>query len=222
MPRAITKLVYQFDELSDTAKEKARDWWRTCLDENDFNYVIEDAVAMAALLGIEIASRSWTNRHGYSGSTPKIYWSGFCCQGDGARFEGSYRYKKGAPDSIKAETSAGREYDASKGDRKLLRIAQGLQDVQRMAFYSLTASIGAGYDANYYSHSGTMSVGVERSDEREVTEDQEQEIRQLMKEFADWIYDQLEQENDYLNSDEAIDEAIRINEYEFYEDGSRV
>jgi len=221
MPRAITKLVYQFDELSESAKEKARDWWRGCLDENDCDAVIEDAVTMAALLGIDIDSRNWTNRYGFSGSTPKIYWSGFCSQGAGARFEGSYRYKRGAPATIKAETSAGRE-DASKGDKELLRIAQGLQNVQRTAFYSLTASIEAGHNSNYYSHSGTMSVDVERSDEREVTEDQEKDVKQFMKDFADWIYDQLELENDYLNSDEAVDEAIRCNEYEFYEDGKRV
>jgi len=220
MARKITKTVYQFGELSDQAKEKAREWWRQNMDSNDFDAVIEDAVNMGALLGIEVDSRNWTNSAGYSGSEPKIYWSGFCSQGDGARFEGSYRYKKGTPAAIKAETSAGRD-DASKGDKELLRIAQALQKIQRAAFYSLTAMTEAGHNSNFYSHSGTMRVNVDRSDEREVTREQEEEITQLLRDFADWIYSQLDRENDYLNSDEQVDEAITCNEYEFYEDGSR-
>jgi len=216
--RQETKMVYMFDELSDDAKEKAREWWRGCVD--DYSAVIEDAARMAELLGIEIETRSWKNSYGYEGSEPLIYWSGFCSQGDGASFEGRYEYKKGTVKAILAETGAGRE-DASKGDRELLRIARQLQDLQRPAFYTLTARMGRGHNSNYYSHSGTMSVDVERSDEREVTEDQEETLAQLMRDFADWIYSQLEQENDWIYSDENVDEAIRANEYEFYVDGSR-
>ena len=219
--RTITKTAYQFDELPDRAKEKARDWYRGCIDTDDYGAVIEDAVRMAELLGIEIDSRSWENTAGYRGSSPCIYWSGFSSQGDGACFEGSYSYKKGAVKAIKAETSAGSD-EASKGDLKLLRIAQGLQDLQRPAFYTLTARMGRGHNSNYYSHSGTMAVDVERSDERDVTEDQEETLTELMRDFADWIYSQLDQENDYLYSEENVDESIRANEYEFYENGERI
>jgi hypothetical protein len=35
MPRTvtITKELFNFDELSDAAKERARDWYRSCIDE---------------------------------------------------------------------------------------------------------------------------------------------------------------------------------------------
>lgn len=221
MSRTITKTVYQFDELGDQAKEKARDWWRECVEASDYDSVIEDAAHMAELLGIEIDARSWRNSYGFEGSEPLIYWSGFSSQGDGASFEGRYEYRKGAVKAILAETGAGRE-DASEGDRELLRIAHQLQELQRPAFYSLTARMGRGHNSNYYSHSNTMSVDVERSDEREVTGDQEETLTQLMRDFADWIYSQLEQENDWIYSDENVDECIRINDYEFYEDGSRI
>lgn len=75
--------------------------------------------------------------------------------------------------------------------------------------------------SGHYSHSGCMNANVERSDEREVTDDQEEEITQLMRDFADWIYDQLCKEDEWLNSDECIDDNIRANEYEFTINGDR-
>ena len=215
MSRQITKTVYTFEELSDSAKEKARDWWRTCIDSNDVDVGVEDAVNMAALLGIEVNTRKWTNSYGFSGEEAKVYWSVSGCQGDGACFEGYYSYRKGAPAAIKAETGAGRE-DASKGDRELLRIAEELQKIQRCNFYALTAKTTP--RGNYY----WMDVDVSRNDDREMTEDAEETVTELMRDFASWIYHQIEQENDYLNSDEQIDEAITANEYEFDEDGSRI
>lgn len=40
-----------------------------------------------------------------------------------------------------------------------------------------------------------------------------------MKDFARWIYKQLEPDWDYQTSDEAIEESINANEYEFTADG---
>ena len=37
----------------------------------------------------------------------------------------------------------------------------------------------------------------------------------------DWIYRTLKKEWDDLNADEQVDESIRINEYEFFQDGTR-
>ena len=47
----------------------------------------------------------------------------------------------------------------------------------------------------------------------------EEAVRDELRAFADWIYRQLEQDHDYLMSDEAVDESIRANEYEFDESG---
>ena len=49
----------------------------------------------------------------------------------------------------------------------------------------------------------------------------ESDITQLMRDFADWIYRQLEAEYEYQNSDEQVIESIRCNEYEFDEQGER-
>jgi hypothetical protein len=209
-----TRTLYQFDELGDQAKENARDWYRGLIDADDFEFVIDDAVNMAALLGIEISSRNWVNSYG---TTPNIFWSGFCSQGDGACFEGFYSYKKGAPAAIKKETGAGRP-DASDGDKELLRIAEALQALQKKAFYRLTAEMK---HQGHYSHSGCMDIGVYSTNNRYANDEEHYGIKQLMRDFADWIYSQLDKENDWLNSNECIDENITANEYEFAEDGRR-
>ena len=44
-------------------------------------------------------------------------------------------------------------------------------------------------------------------------------IEQAMRDFADWIYRQLESAYDDAMSDESADESILANEYEFDETG---
>ena len=70
-----TQNVYTFNELSDTAKESARDWYRSDPFPDWHEFVIDGAKEVGALLGIEIDN---------------IWFSGFSSQGDGACFTGSY------------------------------------------------------------------------------------------------------------------------------------
>ena len=127
-----------------------------------------------------------------------------------ACFEGTYHYKPGALKAIKAEAPQ---------DEELQRIARELQAVQARHFYKLTASMS---HSGHYSHSGCMDVSVEHSEDpyRDIG-DAEDDIRQLMRDFADWIYAQLEKEYNYQTSDEVVEEAILANEYTFDEDGNR-
>ena len=50
--------------------------------------------------------------------------------------------------------------------------------------------------------------------------DAEDDVIQLLRDFADWIYRRLEEEYEYQTSEEAVAESMAANEYEFYEDGS--
>lgn len=207
--RTIETTVYKFDELTNTAKEKARYWYRSS-DSNDWEHVYSDADECAAILGIDIDRRSYRTMGGGTGSEPTIYFSGFSSQGDGACFVGHYTYKKGAAKSIRSHAPQ---------DAELHRIADTLQKIQSRHFYKLSASMA---HRGHYWHSGCMSVDVSHLEDtyRDIG-DAEEDIRQLMRDFADWIYKQLEREHDYRNSDEVIDEDIRANEYEFTEDGER-
>jgi len=95
--RTIETKVYKFDELSETAKQAARDEFR----KNGFGFdwwdsTYEDAEQVAEVLGIDIKQRAIPTHGGRTIDEPAIYFSGFCSQGDGACFEGSYRYKTGS------------------------------------------------------------------------------------------------------------------------------
>ena len=82
--------IYTYEELSDEAKAKARDWYRKNDDNEYSEFVIDDAKEVAALMGWEI---------------DKVYYSGFWSQGDGACFEGIMRYNKGCAKLVKAYTN---------------------------------------------------------------------------------------------------------------------
>jgi len=201
--RILETEVYKFEELDARAKEKARAWYRkSAFDYEWWEFVYDDAEAIAALLGIEMAHKS---KH-----TPAIYFSGFSSQGDGACFEGDYAYKPGAPNAVR---------DYAPQDDELYKLAVRLQNIQRPRFYHLVASTK---QSGFYNHSGCMRVDVRNdSDWGACTADDEADITQCLREFADWIYRQLEQEYEWQNSDEVVDENIIANEYEFTEDGER-
>lgn len=204
MPALKQYLIYTFDELSDAAKEKAREWYRNGqLDYDWWDSVYEQADTAAKHLGIDIDRKG---KH-----TPAIYFSGFWSQGDGACFEGSYRYKKGWRSALLHEFGPGDTLN------ELLSIGQALQEIQSKQFYKLEATCR---HRGHYQHSGCMSVEVEHAEDRyRDIGDAEGEIRDQLRLFADWIYGHLEQEHDWLTSDEQVDESIRANEYTFNEDG---
>ncbi len=211
-----TRTLYKFEELSDKAKERAIEKETEAQGEywDPSDYIYDDFVRMAAILGITIDSRDWTNTYGHKGSTPTIYYSGFWSQGDGACFEGSYEYAKGSVKAMTAETN----------DKELIRIARELQALQKPFFYGLTATMK---HRGHYSHSGCMEVDTElKWDDgdnwqrwQEVARPWE-ELTQLMRDFANWIYKSLEAEYDYQTSREQVIESIEANEYEFDEDGN--
>lgn len=212
--RTIEQTIYSFNELSESAKEKAREWFRNASSDDSFyaESVIEDAATIADLMGIDLRQTRKTHMDKTSFYAPTIFYSGFWSQGDGACFECSYKYKKG---SVKAVMNYAPK------DAELHRIAKGLQAIQRKYFYSLQAT--SKHSGHYY-HSGCMRVSVDyvgNQIDRE-TEKGEYEITQLLRDFADWIYKQLESAYDFSVSDECVDDNIICNEYEFFENGMMI
>ena len=206
--------VYTFDELSDRAKEKARDWWREGFEfDSHAECVIDDAATVADLFGLDIRQRRVntpmhpTHKWGYA---PSVYYSGFSSQGDGACFEGRYQYKKGALAAVKAYAPQ---------DTDLHGIVKALQDAQRKAFYKLGANTA---HRGHYYHSGCMSVDVCNLDDRwRDIGTLEDDVRDALRWFADWIYKQLEEAYNFKTSDEIVDEHLAANGYTFTEDGKR-
>ena len=184
--------IYKFDELSEKAKEKAIEWYRS----DGFNYewwdaVYEDAKEIGKIMGITIE---------------RIFFSGFWSQGDGACFEGSYKYEVGSVKNLKAYAPQ---------DKMLHQIAIDLSKAQQPAFYKLFAIIK---QQGTYLHE--MSTVVETHDMDEicaydVVERLSEDITEALRDFMRWIYRSLKKEYEWLSGNEQITETIRRNAYEF-------
>ncbi len=189
--RVIEKTIYQFDELTDSAQENAREWYRRAGDGDAFwsESVIDMAKEAGKLIGFDV---------------DEIYWRGFSSQGDGACWTGSVTYSTGCAAAVARECPQ---------DAEIQRIARAWGDLQRRNFYQIRGGVSAN---DQYMRT---SADAYRADDREVIG--EDDANQIVSEFADWIYRALEVEYDYQNADEQVDESIRCNEYEFDEDGNR-
>lgn len=190
-----TITLYTFDELSDKAKERARDWWRECEAETfgAFGDLYEPIETAARLLGIELRTHDVRLLGGGTRQEPNIYWT-LHVQG-AASFEGRYSYAKGSSKAIRAEFPT---------DAKLHAIAAGLTALQRKHFYQLEASIRTDGTA--------LAVSADKC---------ESELGDWFDAFADWIYRYIDAEYNYRMSDENVDDSIRTNEYTFTENGKR-
>lgn len=210
MPKNRTIKIYQFDELSESAKERAREWYRqgNCDDSFWSECTIDDAKEIGKYMGMDIDN---------------IYFSGFWSQGDGACFEGTWRASDVQADKLK-------EYAPQ--DKELHRIVDGFAEMAKEypdGYFRVT------HTGRYsHSHSTSFDITLPSADEDELEYDSpeykalqvklgedEDTLIELARDFMDWIYRTLEKDWDYQNSDEQVDEAIRLNEYEFLEDGTR-
>ncbi|MGN6424256.1 MAG: antitoxin of toxin-antitoxin stability system [Asticcacaulis sp.] len=210
MPEQCAITVYRFEELTDEAKGRAREWYRDgALDYPWYEFVYDDFEIICDQLGIALGTSSVRLMGGGARQKPRIYFRGFWSQGDGACFEGDYRYRTGASKAIRAHAPS---------DSDLHRIADRLGEVQRRNFYQLAAH--ARHRGHYY-HEYCMIVDVERTHDlgQGMTRDAEGVVTECLRDLARWLYRRLEQDFDHLNADSAIDEAIEANQYRFAEDG---
>jgi len=212
MPEIVCTTVYQFPELSDAAKEKARSWYRELGAHDDWwDAVYDDFERICDILGIHLKTTPVRLMGGGTRQKRCIWFSGFWSQGDGACFEGYLIHAKGA---------AARIRDYASTDATLHGIADRLQAIQRRNFFQLAAKIS--HSGRYY-HEYTMSVDVTRDSPtwQPPTEDAEEILTEVLRDMARWLYRQLQAEYDHLTSDEAIEEDLIVNEYTFTEAGRR-
>lgn len=215
MPRTIERTVFKFSELSDSAKETARDKYREGNQHDDWwEFIYEDAVECGRLMGISISTRSVRMHNDKTRQEPDINFSGFSSQGDGACFTGRV---------VCADDYAAIENHVN-ADSDLIPIARELAVLQVTTRLKNGGRLnGTITTSGNYSHSGTMECRAEymdAGDDDEPDEATEMALTVLARRFADWIYSQLEAEDEYLNSDECVDE--RLADDEFDEDGSIV
>jgi hypothetical protein len=193
-----TKL-YKFDELSEDAKEHAIEKLYDINVDYDgwYEFIFDDAKEIAKLMGIEIKN---------------IYFNGFSSQGDGACFEGNYKY---------AKNSVKKVIEFAPKDTELHQMVKGLFEIQKKNFYSITANVK---QSGHYYHSRCTDINVYRQDnqgfEDYLNQSDNDAIVELLRDFMNWIYKQLNDDYDYQTSKEAIIETIKANDYDFDEDGN--
>ncbi|MEY2152245.1 antitoxin of toxin-antitoxin stability system [Rhodanobacter sp. 115] len=199
----IEKTVYPFEELSSKAKARVCDWYREGLD--DFaDFTIEDFRQVCELIGIDLRTRNVKLMNGSTRPEPCVYWQLAYSQGDGASFEGTYTYRKGASKAIRQHAPQ---------DTRLHAIVDALQAVQARWFYKLSA--------NCRDSRCCLLVDVEHADDqyRSIDRNTEREISDQLDRLASWLYEQLRSEYEHQTSEETVAEMCESNDWEFDESG---
>ncbi len=203
----ITKEIqlFHYSELSDSAKQTARDWWLSCRDETDYEGVIDDFREIVERMGIDFKTRPVTLMSGNTRYDPCIWYNLGYSQSDFAAFEGTWRYVKGMAKAVK-------EYAPQ--DKALHRIASEATALFAKGFYR------DAFTVKYSDYYGTQVEPAEFSWQNGPN-DRAKEFKELARDLGRWLYDRLREQDEYLCSDEQVSEAIECNGYTFRADGKR-
>lgn len=188
--------VFTFDELSDDAKDTAREWFRQGI-QFDADDTIEFAILDAAkLLGITI-DRPRGSHTGYA-----VDWD---TNPIGAAFVGSWRASDVKPGALVKEFPQ---------DATLAVIARDLEAVAAEfpdAYANCDTGRGCFQRVEAYAEAA--------DDPDDCSDDVEQLITDALTSFAHWMATTIAAEYEYQYSDECVNESIEANGYEFTADG---
>lgn len=191
MPRIHETILYKFDELSTQAKKRA-----IISFQEDDSYLYydwyQDTINDFETI-LELI--------GYYNIT--CYFSGFYSQGDGACFSARFSREKRCLQKVKSYCQK---------EEKILDIVEQIQsEIPLHEEYEIK------YSGHYYHEYCTNVYYLGDNNKAEQLDERFLELsRQLMK----ILYKKLNDEYCYLNSDEAIAEYIKANNYEFTEHGT--
>jgi hypothetical protein len=190
MVKQVLKTVYELDEVKEKAIEENR--YINVDDFSDwYNFVFYDWKEKLEKIGF---------------CNPEIYFSGFCSQGDGACFDNdSYHF-----------------------DLDLLLKNVDLTEEEREKIYSLKDDfdlfIKTSDSRGHYCHENTRYIEIddfyiEDEEEKFLLNKFENLLEDLRFDLCKQIYKDLENEYNYLTSDDAVYETLQANEYYFEENG---
>ena len=189
-------LVYSLDELDEEARRKALDDFKSkTMEWIDLDSETSEMKRLLEMFGF---------------NDVKVYYSGFCSQGDGASFTGSYKHVVGGLKAVKEEFA---------GDwfKEVIEYLELLEAINKKCFYSLLYRI---FSSGRYCHANTMQIDY-ISDYRgdRPFDKYEDELLGYVRGIANTFYRMLEKAYDGYLSDENIIDTIEANGYEFYENG---
>lgn len=188
--REVHVTLYQLSELPDEkSKARARDFIREQIDSNDYSQTQDDCLEVARMLGF---------------SEVELLWSGFWTQGSGACLVGRW-YACNV-----REHAARTEYPTDEALHTAAARIEALAKTYPHLWFKTT-------HRGHYYHS--FSVDFEFADDLEMSNEEITEIKEALRALMAWCYKQLETQNQWLNSDENLDEEAEQREYEFTADG---
>lgn len=215
--------VYKYDELNDRAKQRAREWFAQDYPEyNWWDHVYEDIVERTKELGIDLKQKPVRLMGGGTRYDHEIYFTGFYHQGQGSSFSGVWHAMDMKLDKLRENCPT---------ESELHRIGETLTKVAKED-PDITASIAATTDTWITVETSDGEAIKDRLNEltyespeynalMEQCRERDETIREAMRDFNHWVFSQLKKEYEWLTSDEQIEETIRINQYEFTEDGEQ-
>lgn len=124
-----TKTLYRFDELSESAKQAACQWYAEGMPSDWYADVCDDFEMCVGFMGL---------------TNVRTQFSGFWSQGDGASFLARYAYRKNGLIDLIAYAPT---------DTALHEIARDIVAIQRRAFYRIDGAVTL---SGRYCHEYTM------------------------------------------------------------------
>ncbi len=194
LEKEITK-EYKFEELSESAKKHAIEKYR----EGNLDYDWWQGVY-----------ENWTeilNNKGFD--NVEMFFSGFSSQGDGACFTATI--------DLVNYLKAKRKYKQYKPI--LQNFSASIKLVHQARYYYSTST---NLEFEYSNENDTQDEfrkSMEEILEKKFLDEIEEMILSDREDLGDKLYKDLEEEYEYLDSDEAIKETIENNNYTFDEDG---
>jgi len=188
-----TITIFKFNELSESAKETARNWWNESFDENDSDIVTQPIKDKLEEFGLPSEDIRWRLASG---------------QGDGVAFYGTVDVEEYLIKN-KLKSKFRKLFDADK-DLLISNVEINKSSVFHMYDHYNTMSVS--YNEDF--HGGYDNPSREQALE-DFTDHLQDHIKELSKEFAKQGYEGL----GYLTSDEYVDECLILQEYKYTEDG---
>ena len=189
MPRIHETILYTFDELSTQAKEKAITSFQEDDSYLDYDWYQDTVDDFKTILELI----------GYYNI--ECYFSGFWSQGDGACFAAKFGREKRCLQKVKSYCT----------EKEILDIVEQIQsEIPLHEEYEIKHS-------GHYCHEYCTNVYYLGDNEK--AEQLNERFLELSRQLMRILYRKLKDQYYYLNSDEAIIEYIKANDYEFTEDG---
>ena len=190
MPRIHETILYKFDELSTESKETAISSFQEDDSYLDYDWHKDTINDFKTILELI----------GYYNI--EFYFSGFHSQGDGACFSARFSRNKQCLEKVKKYCPK---------EEKILDIVEQIQsEIPLHEEYEIKHS-------GHYYHEYCTNVYYLGDNEK--AEQLDERFLELSRQLMRILYEKLNTEYDYLNSDEAITEYIKASDYEFTEDG---